>query len=353
MAATVGVAVALSRTPPPVSATCPPGSLSPARLLLGFDLPPAPDVVNLLWGEARIDGFWLVVVALLAALYLSGLRVMRRSGDEWSVAPHGELVRRRPAPAARDADRARDVLPRDVQRPHGAAHAARHAGADLPRARRAVHAGAAHPAAQPRSARPARVAHRGAALADRRVPREPDRRVDRLPRGLLRPLLHPALRLAHAEPLGPHRDERLLRAVGLPVLLGAHRRGPGAEASAVPRPDDRDDHRDAAALVLRHLDDDDDDGDGRGLLRRAAAAVRDRPARRPAPRCVDRLGVRRRADAHRDDRDVRPVGARRRARGAALGPARRSGRRRRARAPTSWRTTTPTSRRWRSGAPKR
>jgi putative copper resistance protein D len=85
MAATVGVAVALSRTPPPVSGEVPLGSLSPAQLLLGFALPPAPDLVNLLWGQARIDGFWLVVVALLGALYASGLRVMRRSGDAWSA----------------------------------------------------------------------------------------------------------------------------------------------------------------------------------------------------------------------------------------------------------------------------
>jgi putative copper resistance protein D len=86
MAATVGVAVALSRTPPPVSGDLPTGSASPARLVLGFDLPPAPDVANLLWGQARVDGFWLVVVALLGALYFAGLRVMRRSGDAWSVA---------------------------------------------------------------------------------------------------------------------------------------------------------------------------------------------------------------------------------------------------------------------------
>ena len=83
MAATVGVAVALSRTPPPVSDDVPLASLTPARALLGFDLPPAPDVVNLLWGQARIDGFWLVVAVLLAALYATGLRVMRRSGDAW------------------------------------------------------------------------------------------------------------------------------------------------------------------------------------------------------------------------------------------------------------------------------
>jgi putative copper resistance protein D len=85
MAATVGVAVALSRTPPPGAGEVPAGSLSAARALLGFDLPPAPDAANLLWGEARVDGFWLVVVALLAALYVSGLRVMRRSGDAWSA----------------------------------------------------------------------------------------------------------------------------------------------------------------------------------------------------------------------------------------------------------------------------
>ncbi len=85
MAATVGVGVALSRTPPPNSGAVDPGSLSPARAILGFDLPPAPDVQNLLWGQARIDGFWLTVVLLMAALYLTGLRVMRKSGDAWPV----------------------------------------------------------------------------------------------------------------------------------------------------------------------------------------------------------------------------------------------------------------------------
>ncbi len=85
MAATVGVAVALSRTPPPVSADVPIESLSPARLLLGFDLPPAPTLTNLLWGEWRPDGFWIAVCSLLAALYVSGLREMRRSGDAWPV----------------------------------------------------------------------------------------------------------------------------------------------------------------------------------------------------------------------------------------------------------------------------
>jgi putative copper resistance protein D len=84
MAATIGVAVALSRTPPPVPGDAPLESLSPARVLLGFDLPPAPSIPGLLWDEARIDGFWLTVVVLLGALYGVGLRTMRRSGDPWS-----------------------------------------------------------------------------------------------------------------------------------------------------------------------------------------------------------------------------------------------------------------------------
>ncbi len=85
MAATVGVAVALSRTPPPVAGDVALESLSPARLLLGFDLPPAPDLAGLLWGQARLDGFWITVVVLLGALYATGLRTMRRSGDSWPV----------------------------------------------------------------------------------------------------------------------------------------------------------------------------------------------------------------------------------------------------------------------------
>jgi putative copper resistance protein D len=85
MAATVGVAVALSRTPPPVPDDVGLESVSPARLLLGFDLPPPPTAAELLWGQARIDGFWLTVAVLLGALYVVGLRVLRRSGDHWPV----------------------------------------------------------------------------------------------------------------------------------------------------------------------------------------------------------------------------------------------------------------------------
>jgi cytochrome c oxidase assembly factor CtaG/putative copper export protein len=84
MAATVGVAVALSRTPPPVSGDVPLDSLSPARLVLGFDLPPSPTLAGLLWGQARIDGYWLAVIALMIGLYASGLRSLRKRGVAWS-----------------------------------------------------------------------------------------------------------------------------------------------------------------------------------------------------------------------------------------------------------------------------
>jgi putative copper resistance protein D len=85
MAATVGVAVALSRTAPPAGADVSLEALSPARLVLGFDLPPPPTLAGVLWGEARPDGFWITVCLLLAALYGTGLRAMRRSGDAWPV----------------------------------------------------------------------------------------------------------------------------------------------------------------------------------------------------------------------------------------------------------------------------
>ena len=84
MAATVGVAVALSRTPPPVSGDVPLESLSPARLVLGFDLPPSPTFAGLLWGQARIDGYWLAAIALMIGLYATGLRSLRKRGVAWS-----------------------------------------------------------------------------------------------------------------------------------------------------------------------------------------------------------------------------------------------------------------------------
>ena len=81
MLATVGLAVALSRTPPPV-----PDDLytDPVTELLGEPMPSAPTVGRLLWSFSP-NGVGLSVVLLGAALYVAGLVIMRRRGDAWPV----------------------------------------------------------------------------------------------------------------------------------------------------------------------------------------------------------------------------------------------------------------------------
>ncbi len=81
MAATVGLAVALSRTPTPV-----PENLltSPVEELLGGPLPQAPTLSRLLWGWSA-SGVGLALVGLLGALYICGLVVLRRRGVSWPI----------------------------------------------------------------------------------------------------------------------------------------------------------------------------------------------------------------------------------------------------------------------------
>ena len=85
MAATIGVAVALSRTPPPVSGAVPVTSLTPAQIILGFPMPPEPTVVGLLWGQARADALWMFVCLAMLGLYLAGVRAAHRAGRRWPV----------------------------------------------------------------------------------------------------------------------------------------------------------------------------------------------------------------------------------------------------------------------------
>jgi putative copper resistance protein D len=79
MAATVALAVGLSRTPTPVGDA---GFVSPAADVLGFPLPPAPTAARFAFGFAP-DGFALTFVVLAAALYGTGVWVLRRRGDRW------------------------------------------------------------------------------------------------------------------------------------------------------------------------------------------------------------------------------------------------------------------------------
>ena len=81
MAATVGLAVGLSRTPTPVGTD---RRLSAAEDLLGFPLPAAPSPSRLLLGWTP-DGFSLAFVVFAGALYLVGLLTMRRHGHAWPV----------------------------------------------------------------------------------------------------------------------------------------------------------------------------------------------------------------------------------------------------------------------------
>ncbi|NHC45198.1 cytochrome c oxidase assembly protein [Motilibacter aurantiacus] len=84
MAALVGLAVALARTPTPVPVDEGPSSAPLLRSLLGFDPPPAPTPLRYLT-EYQVDGFFLTFVLLAGALYAVGLRTLRHRGDPWPV----------------------------------------------------------------------------------------------------------------------------------------------------------------------------------------------------------------------------------------------------------------------------
>ncbi len=84
MLATVGLAVALARTPPP------PVSLPAGRAfdLLGYPVPPPISLANIasLWW---FDLFFAIVAAVLAGLYGAGVIRLARRGDSW---PKGRTV---------------------------------------------------------------------------------------------------------------------------------------------------------------------------------------------------------------------------------------------------------------------
>lgn len=81
MAAAVGLAVALSRTPTPVGNDV---LKTPIEELLGGPLPPAPDLLRLLWGWTA-NGVGLAIVGLGIAFYLRGVWALHRRGDAWPI----------------------------------------------------------------------------------------------------------------------------------------------------------------------------------------------------------------------------------------------------------------------------
>ncbi|MFD7657887.1 cytochrome c oxidase assembly protein [Actinosynnema sp. NPDC059797] len=81
MFATIGLAAALSRTPPPAE-----GRTLPSRveLRIGYDLDGAPTAFRLLF-DWRFDLVFGTAAVVLAVAYLLGVRRLRKRGDAWPV----------------------------------------------------------------------------------------------------------------------------------------------------------------------------------------------------------------------------------------------------------------------------
>ena len=81
MFVTLGLAAALSRTPPPVEGRVLPSTV---ELRIGYDLAGAPTLTRLLF-DWRFDLVFGVVFIALGVLYLLGVRRLRKRGDAWPV----------------------------------------------------------------------------------------------------------------------------------------------------------------------------------------------------------------------------------------------------------------------------
>ncbi|EHK89329.1 cytochrome c oxidase assembly protein [Saccharomonospora azurea] len=81
MFVTFGLATALSRTPPPLEIAAQP---STTELLIGYDLDRALTPLGVLT-EWRFDLVYGTAAIVLAAVYLAGVRRLRRRGDVWPV----------------------------------------------------------------------------------------------------------------------------------------------------------------------------------------------------------------------------------------------------------------------------
>lgn len=80
MAATMGLAVALSRSAPPVN----PVITDPATALLGY--PPPPPLTLATWlSHGYPSVLWLTICALMIGLYLVGVVALHRDGHRWPV----------------------------------------------------------------------------------------------------------------------------------------------------------------------------------------------------------------------------------------------------------------------------
>jgi cytochrome c oxidase assembly factor CtaG/putative copper export protein len=81
MFATLGIAAALSRTPPPTDGRALPSTV---ELRIGYDLAGAPTAFRLFF-DWRFDLIFGTAAIVLAVLYLLGVRRLRKRGDKWAV----------------------------------------------------------------------------------------------------------------------------------------------------------------------------------------------------------------------------------------------------------------------------
>ncbi|MCK8671369.1 bifunctional copper resistance protein CopD/cytochrome c oxidase assembly protein [Rhodococcus sp. HM1] len=81
LAATIGLAVGLGRTPPPAPTTSP----SVLEVELGYNLDGPPTFANLFFGPWRFDLIFGTAAVVLAAAYALGMWTLRKRGDSWPV----------------------------------------------------------------------------------------------------------------------------------------------------------------------------------------------------------------------------------------------------------------------------
>jgi cytochrome c oxidase assembly factor CtaG/putative copper export protein len=81
MFVTIGIAAALARTPPPQEVFTQPSN---TELLIGYNLSGPPTVARLLF-DWRFDLVYGTAAIVLAALYIAGVRRLRKRGDTWPV----------------------------------------------------------------------------------------------------------------------------------------------------------------------------------------------------------------------------------------------------------------------------
>lgn len=84
MGATSGLAVSLSRTPPPAPETLDAGA-EPVRIITLYDMPPEPHLAE--WfTQWRFDWFWVAFISFAAFSYIWALLKVRRAGGRWPLA---------------------------------------------------------------------------------------------------------------------------------------------------------------------------------------------------------------------------------------------------------------------------